>query len=556
MTRSATGILIRLVVLLCLSSLSAKLCCLEPAWTRSLSAELVAGPVPFDNRVYAVGSDRSVTCLSADGHFLWSRLLSGKPTGFLTLTGMGSVYAVTEPGTIAAFNADGSPLWQLKGSQLPLFAPYDGRDGRFFLVYRNSLRCVSSAGSLMWTLPLDVLPVLPPSETGDGDVLLACEGGLLLRVSPFGAILEKTALAEPVTVLGPVPGGFFAGYASGTVQVFDVRNARIGPARSGTEPLWRYSGRNGCKALCFGDSTLLALQGDGSIIALNATDGSVLWTNTVGRTVNGPVFIRYEYGQFNIALQGVAGAWTPSGRKVWQSDIPLGVSAPVVSEQGRVFASDSNWVLYGYQAETRINAEKKTHKTVTYGILHGVSEEYGMPFESDSYQLNAFFGAVSDAIRSGTVGTLEPEYARRLSEIVSNSTGDHYGGRAFDEWERGRAASLLGQLGSFEYRKVLIDQAYGDYDSSLAIGIMYGLASIGYDWDGASLSAIEYLIKAAGSTDDAVLCSAGDALYAIIRYSAGKTAYDGTKLLSGFLESPYSKQVQIYARQVMGNILQ
>ncbi len=527
----------------------------EPEWTVALGGEVEAGPLLHENRIYAAGSDRMVTCLSESGAFLWRKSLPGKTAPFLRVTGNGTVYAVTEPGTITALNADGSLLWHLRGKKLPLFAPYEGRDGRFFLIYQEKIVCVSHTGAVKWTLPLDSTPVFQPSQTGDGDILLACDKGLLLRISPFGALLEKTQSPEIITALIPLPSGYAAGYRTGLVQSFDVRNERKGENRTDTELLWQFSSPSSCISLVTGKGTLLSIHADGTLHGLNITDGTPLWNGAMGTSIKGPVFAEWDYDQFNLAFQGRGCAFTATGDLVWAFPLPENLHALVISPSGNIFASAPDWVLYGYRAESRIITEKKAQKPQNYGILNAKSSWYSLAFASDPMEIQSFFDSVQNDIREGTIGPQESAYALRLTEILENDGGDALYVRSFYATERGRAAHLLGQLGSSEYRDVLLAQAYRDYDPTLAIGILYGLSAFGYDRDGEALEAIRHLIQKAGTRETGVLCASCDALYSIIRYSSGKTALEGTKILLDFMNSSQNEQVQLYARRVLENIL-
>ena len=554
------------LALLVLASVQSPAAEAPPAWKRALAGETVAGPLAFENRMYAAGTDRSVTCLSFDGRLLWSRMLGGKPAALMTVSPDGTVYIPAENGTVTALNPDGSFLWQLGGKKPPLFAPYPGRDGRLFLVYRDRIVCITPGGAVKWTLGLPSLS-LPPafqdgtlqplSETADGDLLLAAAANAVLRISIYGELLETTAMPFPVTALAPLPGGYAASLADGTVRAFDVRSGRSG---ADTEQVWEKRTASPALALSAAEGTLLAVHADGTVRGLNMTDGALLWESRLAVVPPGEpglrVFVSYDYGQFNIAFPGYAGAYTGAGNLVWEMYLPAALRSPVVSGTGWVYAASADWILWGYRAETRIKTEKVTQKPSNYGILNGRSADFGLPFTSGPSEIRAFFDRVAADIADGTVGTGESGYARRLSEILSNTVDNRFGGRQYDVTERGRAATLLGQLGSYEYRVPLLEAAYGDFDASLAIGILYGLASLGNDRDGQSLAAVAHLVKKAGPRETGVIRASCDALYALVRYSAGKTALEGTRMLSGFLESPYDGQVQLYARKILGNILQ
>jgi len=426
-------------------------------------------------------------------------------------------------------------------------------------VYSNRVVCITPGGSVKWTLGLPTAagPALP-SETADGDLLLAVSNKAVLRISIYGELLETLPMPSPVLAFAPIPGGYAASLSDGRILAFDIRNGRAG---ADTERIWESPASRPALALSSAAGTLLAVHADGALTGFNLTDGAVLWSAPPAGKIaqagaGNRIFVSYDYDQFNIAFPGHACAYTASGAFVWALPLADSLRSPAVSGTGYVYASSADWVLWAYRAETRIKTEKKAQKAVNYGILNGKSVEFGMPFASDPLEVRFFFDRVADDIQDGTVGTGESGYARRLSEILSNRMDGRFGGRMYDVTERGRAATLLGQMGSYEYREPLLEAAYGEYDPSLAIGILYGLAALGNDRDGRSLAAVAHLVRKAGARENAVLRAACDALYALVRYSAGRTAVEGTQMLSLFLVSPYDGRVQSYARNIIGNILQ
>ena len=498
-----------------------------PVWTKALAGEIVAGPVSRGERIYLVSADRKLTCLSDSGTFLWSRPLPGPPAPFLALDAGGMVFALAEPGSITACNGNGSFLWQLGRHELPLFSPVCGRDGRIFLVYRHEVCCVSAAGAIKWTLPIDREPAFPPSETGDGDLLVPCSGNIILRISPFGGELERIAVPVGLTALSPLAGGFVAGFGSGGLECFDVRNGRGQPGRTDSEVVWRYQGSAPPLVLLQADRVLLSVQEDGTVNALNPTDGSTLWATRPGTGGTATVFVSCDYGQFNIVMPGFAGSLSLSG-------VP-------------------GWLCSAWRGETRILTEKKNKKASTYAILKGPSLESGLPYIGGTLYWRDFLDRVADGIESGTVGVREPVWARRLRDILEDGSADGP--------VRGRAASLLGQLGSSEYRSLLVSEAERaltgeSVDSSLAAGLLYGIAASGSDREGLALETVRKMIRKTDSNGLPVLMAACDALYAIIRYSEGERAVETTRFLTGFLGEEYPPAVRNHARAVLARVLQ
>lgn len=533
----------------------ANLSSLEPAWKRVLSGKISASPVAFRDRLYVETTDRAITCLSVDGSFLWSRPLPGKSTPFLTVTDQGMVLAVSGTGTITACNRDGSFLWQLSGRDLPILAPKTGRDGRIFLVYRKRILCISPTGGVKWTLPIDDDPLDFISETGEGELLLPCAGKVLLRISPFGELREKIGCAGEIRSLRPIPSGFAAGFEDGTVLAFDVRNGRTARGRADSEVVWEYRGRSPAIALAYADSSILVLDGDGLIVSLNGTDGSFLWSLSTGMIPGNRASILFDYGQLNVSCGAGVMAIDPQGPLLWKYDLPVGAFLPRFAADGTVYTADSDEIVRAWKIESRINSEKKTQKSINYGILNGKSSGYGMPGGPDRRSVASFLDAVNTEISDGTVGSAEIHYARKLSEILRGDSGEGPWGLQYDESEKARAATLLGKLGSAEYRPALLAEAETVCDPTFATGILLGIAAFGFDPDGLSLDAVEKISKRCGAFDRNVNFASCDALYAIIRYSSGSTAKRGTALLASFLDGGSDAAVSEYARRTLEKLL-
>jgi outer membrane protein assembly factor BamB len=467
------------------------------------------------------------------------------------------VLAVSGNGTVSALSMDGLSLWQLKGPDLPIAAPYEGRDGRIFIVYANRIVCVSPTATVKWTLSLTRVPRALIAETGSGDLLLALEESRLLRVSPYGQALELIELQDTPTALLPVDSGFVCGFSSGTIRGYDVRDSRAQAKRNATEPVWERKMGSQIVALASQEGTLCALDADGGICGLNVTDGAPLWAAATGLRVQGRGTIEYEYGQFNLIYRGYASARTALGRPVFELGLPVGSSDPALSDDGYAFTTDADGTtVHAFRAESRVWPEKKAHKGENYGILKGSSAEYGTPLAQDRSLVSDFLAQASRDIMGGTVGTDEVSYARRLAEIVRNDKSPSALSRDFDPTERARAASLLGRLCSTEYRGELLDAARNERDPTVLVGVLYGISALGPDLDGAALDAVATIDATCGIAASPVIRASCDALYAIVRYSGGAVALKGSVMLAQFAQSPYGNLDREFARMILGKILQ
>ncbi len=536
-------------------ALTQRLSALEPAWTRILTGTVTSGPVTIDDRVFFGTSDRSVTCLSSDGNFLWSRPVPGGPAVFLSVVPEGLLVVATRNGSIAAYNPDGRFLWRLSGSSQPTVPPLAGRDGRVFVLYENRISCVGPSSGLKWSMPVKFAISEPIGETGDGELIVSTKNGFLARVSPFGELLERIAIQAPVTCLAGAPSGFFAGFKDGSVVFCHVRSGLSSPGRE-SAVLWRSAAGDPCRALSYLDGTLAIARQSGVIDALNATDGTPLWS-VRGAALGGPsVTSSTAYGQFTFAASSAAVSLTDSGRVLYSIAYAPTSPGVALSRDGQIFLPGADWAVRSFRPETRIGGKKWHANHGKYGILEGRSIEYGGAFFSGRDAIAAFFSEVLSRLEEGTVGSDEVAYARRLVDVLSNDSGDPMFPRDFDPHERGRAASLLGAIASTEYREPLLSVSYGPMDESIAIGVLHGLSLLGPDRDGRTLDAVERILRVAGGASQTVQRSACSALYAVARYSTGDVSRDAISLLIALTARPYGAQTAEYARTLLASLLE
>ena len=522
---------------------------IDSHWSKVLGADIIAGPITFNDRVYVATEDRSISCLDSTGRFLWNHALPGKTVPFLAVSPTGIVLAFCEKGNIIAFNSNGSFLWKRVEKQNPVYEPIFGLDGRIFFVFKDSVLCMYSSSLIKWTAHFSTLHIDSTPQicglSGEGDLLIITTDGQYLRFSPYGELKERCLLEElgiankMITHIQSVPGGFVAGTSAGDISFFDIRTK--------TELLWISHLSNSLSGMAYGEGSLFTIASNGNIDVLNLTDGTLLWTDTTEKSLSGIVDTVWDYGQFNVTAAGFAGAWSIDGRQLRRQILPLEIKNPVLSSSGFIYAALSQWRLECWRLETWIKTEKKTKKTQSYGILNTTDSSWIQYLPEAPGYILSLFKEIDDLLIKGKVGVNEGFYARELSRILVDTKRPSI--------ERARAAALLGQLGSSEYRSLLLDFCYGPFDPTLAEGLLWGLASCATDPDGLSLAAVAYLIRTAGNREKGVLLAGCDSLYALIRYAQEDRAIEGTLLLASFLEPPYDNVLANRARLLLARLL-
>lgn len=524
---------------------------LEPVWIRVLPGELMTSPAVHGDRIFSLTDNRSVTCLSTTGDFLWSRPVRGKHIPYLEVTENGMVYVLSRDGLLTVLSRDGMLLWTMRFGLEPVAPPYRGKDGRNFFLFQKYIVCMTDYGTILWKRPVSLQQFAGVSRTGDGNLVLYNTDGSVLLYSPFGTELGTCFLEKAPESIAPLPSGFAAGFPNGSLEFHDVRT---GAAGARIEKMWQIHGPGSIAAVAPHKGTIYCVYRNGTISAYNETDGTLLWNSGIGIGVSGKTRIDFSYGRITVLSAALAASFDENGTRIWVH-VPESLRAtPIISEDGRLYGAGSGWTVAAYNPEDRILGRKNSIKSETYGILNITFSVY--PYINTADQLYAFFDRVEQAVAAGEVGDSEPLFARWLSDILTGSYSDPFSDMRPDSTSRGRAASLLGRLGSREYRPLLLHAAQGPFDESLAIGIVYGLSRFGPDTTGESVQAVRSLAQRAGVQRTAVQFAACDALSVLARFSSAGVRDDAVRALTSFSAEPWKDQVRNYARKTLESLLQ
>lgn len=524
---------------------------LEPVWIRVLPGELMARAAVNGERIYALTDNRSVTCLTTKGDFLWSRPVRGKRIAHLLVTDNGMVFVLSREGILTVLSRDGMMVWTMRFGMESAGSPYRGRDGRTFFLFQNHIVCMTDFGTILWKRSVPLLHFAGMSECGDGTLVLYNTDGTARLYSPFGTELGTCQFDGTPESISPLPSGFAAGFPNGSLEFHDVRNGGSGLR---IEKMWKIPGPDSVAAVSAHNGTLYCVYRNGSVIAYNETDGTLLWHSGIGIRVAGQTCIDFSYGRITVLSAGLAASFEDNGSRVWVHAPQSLRGTPMISVDGRLYGAGTGWTIAAYNPEDRILGRNNSIKTETYGILDVTFSAY--PYANTSDQLYSFLDRVEKAVAAGDIGDSEPLYARWLADILTGSYSDPFSDMRPDSTSRGRAASLLGRLGSAEYRPLLLATARGPFDESLAIGLLYGLSRFGPDATGESVVAAVSLATRAGVHRPAVQFAACDALSVLARFSSGSVRDDAVRALTSFSADPWKDQVKKYARKTMESLLQ
>jgi len=116
---------------------------------------LVGGPaVAADGTVYIVSEAGSLYALAPEGRLLWEAKLRDAGIGSPALDAEGNIYAVDRQGGIASFTSSGDLRWQFEPleSTTPVAGPTIGISGDIYYPIGGSIQALSSFGDPLWTV--------------------------------------------------------------------------------------------------------------------------------------------------------------------------------------------------------------------------------------------------------------------------------------------------------------------------------------------------------------------------------------------------------------------
>jgi len=258
-------------------------------WSRSLPTD---SPETFqltvvNKVVYMMSAAERIDALRAsDGSLLW-HYTSSAPFVSLPAVSDGVVYTSTQDGHFSALSAsDGIVLWTYTSLNLPQLPPAVVAEGMVFLSFQDGSMDVlrASTGILLWryTPRLPALQLFPLILVADGVVYAGTQDGRLyaLRASDGFTIWSVVLHANENLILMNVAGGVVFVAASFSNSVYALHE-------SSGSVIWQYTGSSGGSVpiMVVQGVVYLALTTAGAntfanITTLRASDGILLWNYT------------------------------------------------------------------------------------------------------------------------------------------------------------------------------------------------------------------------------------------------------------------------------------
>jgi len=524
-------------------------------WRHALGGIVIGNPVAQVESVVVITDGGSLKSISDRGDPLWEYYARGRLTPFVSRSREGTSYICRTNGLFIAINRSGRELWQLDLKSPLVFPVLIGWDGRLFIFTDKKITCTTAAGYILWSKQLEAKIALAPVSDSGGGIILALDNNKILRIDAFGNTLSYLASSMPSAMASLK----IERYGLAILLLFENQNMELFiPALGNVDSIKaRLDLRSSPLAAAGKDSEAAVLLRDGMVALLTPEypppdlsidripdDGipddripsgmKILWSETShinppGLTGGDAANLLFdERGAYVLSKEGATG-FTHDGRRLWQIRLTGTATIPAFGDDGILFSGGADWLLYAYRLETRARVKQQ--------LLYGEKSEgdYGTgnppPSSSANYYFRFYeaemqerFNEIRQAIRSGTVGASETEYAAYLMEVASNR-------QAYLQY-RTEAARLLAYIGSRETIPFLANLFTRDSEFLVKAAAAAAIGKIGVDPEGLALKAFENaILPPSRLLDEEALIAVTEAIGALCRFSGPPLSEAGVRLL-------------------------
>jgi outer membrane protein assembly factor BamB len=502
-----------------------------PLWRRAIGGVILGSPSVQDLSIVMIIEGGIVRAYSPQGSLLWEYLASGKLAPFITRTWEGTSYIYRTSGVLIALNRAGLELWKANVKSPLSHAVVIGWDGRIFAPMNDKIACYNNNGRPLWTRELSGTIALPPVLDKNGGLLTALDDGKLLQINAFGKIKETRLAQTPSLLIALFPNkddtkmdDILAIGEDGEVEI--VGGISRFPRLEAPPLVAReYNGR-------------IAIALSNGELLLFSNEGEKLWSVDSG--VSGglgldhrTVLLHDERGIYVLGMTKAI-AFDPKGNMKWSLNIRNATVPPSFGDEGVLYLSGSDWILYAYSMEDARGAQQApTQRAGKYGLgeLPGQRVNY---YQYNGASLSFQFDVIRESLEKGQVGEDEPMYTSFLKETAAsmrNSLPLSHGKSSAHLQQRLEAVELLELLGSEELTLFLADLFLGDPDPLMKTATADAIGIIGVDREGWAMKAFSQAVKTASSNEQ-YLFSLVKSVGAICRRAGPLAMREGVPILA------------------------
>jgi outer membrane protein assembly factor BamB len=549
----------------------------EPLWRQALGGAVTGLPTVQAQSAVVALDGGNIRAYSVSGAFLWDYSARGKISPFVTRSREGTSYIARTSGVLIAVNRSGRELWR-RSPGGPLSGPViSGWDGRLFVPTGKTISCYTASGNLLWARSFTESIALSPILDQGGGVALALENAEVLRIDPFGRIMnwQLAALPSALVSLSPAAGRLMprilALHHNGSMEILgnpeewympaDPGAARVGLPRLSSPPLAAASRGN-----------LVAItQRDGQALLLSVDEGKILWTGEShirvhvrnGRPAPSEAAMLYDERGVYVLSPGGATGFTGNGRRLWFTTLENAAALPSFGDDGVLYSGSRDWILYAYKIEDRSRFQKQSLYGPAPEGSYGTAAPLPSPwadyyFRFEETELRTRLDRIGRAVLSGGVGENELAWTAYLMETIAgeyDKPGASLTHPAVQLRDRVRALRLLAHIGSRETIPFLTGVFKKDGEPAIKAAAAEAIGLIGVDPDGMAIQAFLDTLSGGGSLkDEQALTAVAAATGALCRFSGPPLSDMGVRILTLLAAAGQSAMVQQQARRELATL--
>ena len=483
---------------------------------------------------YLCRTNGVLIAVNRSGRELW-RVDLGAVLTSPVLTGWDSRLFVFTEGKITCMTAAGYTLWSRILEKKPAIAPVRDADGGIILVQEDGevLRFDAFGNTLSYKTPSAMVPEGNPGSSEPRQQVPAAVASL--EIPDWGhTILLLYEDRHLELVYASVKSGINQLYGESLRGKLDLPSAPLAA-----------TGRK--------DEAAVLLK-DGQIALLSLDKRKILWTAGShirpgdvsgifgsGKPDPGNLDLFYDERGIYVVTKTGASGFASDGRRLWFMRLKGAAALPSFGDDGILFSGGTDWILYAYRLENLVRAKQR----LLYGEAAEGSYGTGTPgssswadyyFRFSETEMETRFREIRTAIKNGDVGANEKEYAAWLMEtagsfLANPRTGNH---PPVHTRYRMEAARLLAFIGSRETIPFLADLFTRDPDVLVKAAAAEAIGKIGVDPEGLALRAFEIAVYPPSPflTDETALTVLAAATGALCRFSGPPLSDPGIRLLT------------------------
>lgn len=532
-------------------------------WRNSIGGGLITGIQIGPEAAFVLGDNKALQVYHRNGNLLWRTYFSGEVEPFLYVSKRFFSFVVVKRAGhyyLNAINRGGKIVWEQEIPGKVVFHPAEGKDGRLIFPLNDKLICLSLNGTKKWQVTLPSSPVNMPVKINDTSIMIPLKNGDVYHINQFGGIIDiistGTSIFQIVGAVSDKENAIYVSTNGGLVKYSSVNGQWIREWEMPLtdEPVQIVPVQDDCNGILLQNGTLLVFNSTGEV--LKQINSEKIEVNKL--KIQGVEPLRYENKSWYINTGSAIYAFSVSGEQRWCFRKKNNQGVPVLSQEGDIYTADSGWILYAYRAETRIQSPTPLldYSETEYGFSTVKSSRYGTWFSASSAVIQSDLERIKNRFDTGYGDFSESEDIRRLIEIATDDCDDQSGAvvNVSDRWD---ACLLLGESGSGDAKKCLLNILNRDADSHVREAAIRGLGLYKLDLDNTMMDAFaKYLYSSRTTKSDSELKALCETIGSVCDFMGSPVAEKGIKLLSAMNNLPFNDVVRKKASEILQNLAQ